>query len=166
MIKIFNTGGTFNKRYDPVEGRLVVPEDDEAIGAIVSRMPAWRVSVEGLIYKDSLQMDKEDRHRLAKKVVTADALRIVVVHGTDTMRESAAVVAEWLGAKHDKRVVFTGAMVPFSIDPIEATAHLSMAIASVDCLHPGVYIAMHGFVLPWDHVVKNKVLGRFERMVR
>jgi len=87
---------------------------------------------------------------------------VVIVHGTDTMDKSAKALDAWLGRSHDKRVVLTGAMVPFSIDPVEATANLALAVSAVRFLEPGVYIAMHGMVLPYDQIKKNRELGIFE----
>ncbi|WP_353662105.1 asparaginase domain-containing protein [Hydrogenimonas sp. SS33] len=165
QIRLFNTGGTFNKRYDPIAGELVVPRDDRSV---VRAAEAFAVNcpfvVEGLIYKDSLEMGEEERELLATAVATAPEERIVVVHGTDTMDKSAAAVAAWLGEESFKRVIFTGAMVPFSIDPVEATANLALALGASAHLAPGVYIAMHGLVLPHAQIRKNRQTGLFERV--
>jgi L-asparaginase len=162
-LLIINTGGTFNKRYDPIAGELVVPEDDRAVAAAMAPMRGAAYRVAGLLYKDSLQMDDADRAALCRAVQEAAEARIVVVHGTDTMDRSAAAVAEAL-PDGGKRVVFTGAMVPFSIDPVEATANLASAVTAAGYLPPGVYIAMHGWVLPHDRIRKNRARGIFERV--
>lgn len=156
-MKIINTGGTFNKRYNPLNGELFVPRDDIAISEIVSKM-VIDVEIEGIIYKDSLEFDDSDRAHLLETIKSSDDDTIIVVHGTDTMHLSAKVVAD---VKIDKVIVFTGAMVPFAVDKIEATVNLSMAIGYSKNLSKGVYISMQGVLGKYDRVVKNKELGRF-----
>lgn len=158
MMLILNTGGTFNKRYNPITGELFVPSDNHAIETIVKR---WVISstIQGIIFKDSLEMDDSDRELLAQTIATAEEKVIIVVHGTDTMDKSAAKVAQ-MGL--DKCVVFTGAMVPFSVDSIEATANLAMAIGYAANRENGVYIVMQGVMGSYDRVAKNKTVGRFD----
>lgn len=155
---ILNTGGTFNKRYNPITGELFVPSDNHAIETIVKR---WVISstIQGIIFKDSLEMDDSDRELLAQTIATAEEKVIIVVHGTDTMDKSAAKIAQ-MGL--DKCVVFTGAMVPFSVDSIEATANLAMAIGYAANRENGVYIVMQGVMGSYDRVAKNKTVGRFD----
>ena len=163
VIRIINTGGTFNKRYDIIKGELYVPIDDKAVeNALASMRHGCVIKISGAIYKDSLQMDDADRDLLCEIVTKVKEEDIVIVHGTDTMDKSAKALDDWLGESHDKRVVLTGAMVPFSIDPVEATANLVMAVSLVRFLTPGVYIAMHGNVLPYDNIEKNRKIGVFE----
>lgn len=158
MIRIINTGGTFNKRYDPIKGELVVPSDNRAIESIVKVLNT-DVVCEGIIYKDSLEMCDEDRQELAEKILASRENAIVIVHGTDTMDISAAYVNN---LKLDKIVIFTGAMVPFEIDPIEATANVSMALAVASLQSSGVYIVMQGVIGAFDKVKKNRERGIFE----
>lgn len=155
---ILNTGGTFNKRYNPLNGELEVPCDNLAVDSVVSTF-SKAVSVQGLLYKDSLDMTAADRDDLAKTISQSDERIIIVVHGTDTMDQSAQHIAS-LGL--DKVVVFTGAMIPFSIDAIEATANLSMAIGYARNASKGVYIVMQGVCGSYDKVIKNKNIGKFE----
>jgi L-asparaginase len=163
MIRIINTGGTFNKRYDPIKGELFVPADDRAVEEALAPMHhGGDILIGGAIYKDSLDMDDTDRDLLCEIVADCDENDIVVVHGTDTMDKSAAAIDRWLGEKPLKRVVLTGAMVPFSIDPVEAVGNLSSAVTAVRYLAPGVYIAMHGLVLPHTRIRKNRERGVFE----
>ena len=155
---ILNTGGTFNKRYNPLNGELEVPCDEAAIISIIATF-SEPMRVQGLLYKDSLEMTHEDREVLAKTIFESDEDLIVVVHGTDTMDLSAQHVAK-LGL--EKVIVFTGSMVPFSIDTIEATANLSMAIGYARNASKGVYIVMQGVCGSYDKVIKNKNIGKFE----
>ncbi len=156
---ILNTGGTFNKRYNPLSGEMEVPYDNLAVEKILSTF-TYDVELAGLIYKDSLDMDIEDRKMMTKIIAASSDTHFVIIHGTDTMDMSAAFLDEVL---EDKVIVFTGAMVPFEIDPVEATANLAMALGFAKSMKtPGVYICMQGSVERHDRLVKNKKLGKFE----
>lgn len=156
---ILNTGGTFNKRYNPISGELEVPYDNLAVEKILSTFSS-RVEVAGAIYKDSLDMDTEDRKTMASIISASQERFFVVIHGTDTMHLSALFLDAVL---EDKVVVFTGAMVPFEIDPVEATANLAMALGFAKAQDtPGVYICMQGLVAKHDKIVKNRAIGKFE----
>ncbi len=155
---ILNTGGTFNKRYNPLTGELFVPSDNRAIAEILQSL-VIEIDVQGILYKDSLEMSEEDRFLLADTIAKSDEKVIIVIHGTDTMDLSAEAVAR-LGLK--KTVIFTGAMVPFSINPIEATANLSMAIGFALRSCSGVYIVMQGICGQYNYVRKNRECGKFE----
>ena len=157
---ILNTGGTFNKIYDPLIGELVVPKNSYAIEEILSKS-FLDIPVEGLIYKDSLFMSDEDREELVQKIKTLSHKTIVIVHGTDTMNESAEYVAKRI---QDRCIVFTGAMVPYSIDSTEASANLMLAIAKAKYgYEEGVFVAMHGIVEHHSKIVKDRAKGRFCR---
>jgi len=156
-VIILNTGGTFNKRYDPIKGELIVPKDNRAVEEYLTKS-CQNIAVRGLIYKDSLEFSDKDRQELLEAVRNIDG-PVVIVHGTDTMDVSAQFLAKNLT---DRLVVFTGAMVPFSIDPVEASANLTLAIAAARLLGGrGVYIAMHGLVAPYHQIYKNRNKGIF-----
>ncbi len=156
-MRIINTGGTFNKRYDPIKGELFVPTDNRAIEEILGTLVV-NIPVDGVIYKDSLEMDDEDRAFLGKTIAQCDENIVIVVHGTDTIDLSAAYIDS---LELDKTVVFTGAMVPFQIDPLEATANLSMALGYARNAEKGVYIVIQGVMSSFKQVKKNKSLGKF-----
>ncbi len=165
MYKIINTGGTFNKRYDPIRGELIVASDNDAVLAALEPIRAgFDISLVGLFYKDSLEMDETDREVLSNEVCGSNEKNIIVVHGTDTMDRSAEAIDTALGNGHGKTVVLTGAMIPFSIDPVEAVSNLTSAVTASGFLKPGVYISMHGLVLHYRNIVKNRKLGIFERV--
>lgn len=157
-MRIINTGGTFNKRYDPIKGELFVPNDDCAVETILKSL-VIDIPVSGIVYKDSLEMNDQDRKVLADAIAQCDEKTVIVVHGTDTMDLSAAYIDT---LKLDKTVVFTGAMVPFSIDPLEATANLSMAMGYARNAKDGVYIVIQGVMNSFKQVKKNKSVGKFE----
>jgi L-asparaginase len=104
-------------------------------------------------------MDEHDRSVLGKTITESEAKTIIVVHGTDTIDVSAEYVAS---LELDKVIVFTGAMIPFSIDPLEATANLSMAIGYANNGSAGVHIVMQGIMGRYEQVKKNKSAGKFE----
>lgn len=160
-MTIINTGGTFNKRYDPIAGELVVPKDDLAVTSILDCF-TYPLSVKGMIYKDSLEMEDADRNALGEAISALSDKTIVVVHGTDTMDHTAEHLAS---LALDKVVVLTGAMVPYSIDPVEATANLAMAMGLAEANEKaGVYICMQGVLAPYKHIRKNRSTGKFERV--
>jgi L-asparaginase len=118
----------------------------------------WRS--ETLMLIDSLEMTDTHRETLARHISTINEGRIVVVHGTDTMVESAAAVM--LQRKAHQTIVFTGAMLPVSVAASDGLFNLGLATAAVQLLPPGVYIAMSGQVFPADQVRKNRARARFE----
>jgi len=157
-VIILNTGGTFNKIYDKIAGRLVVPRSNAAVEDILQKI-GLRAKVQGLIYKDSLEFDDSDRRSLLQAIIQSGEQSVVVVHGTDTMIQSAQVVAS---AQPDACVVFTGAMVPYSIDAGEASANLMLAIAKTRLAwQRGVFVAMHGEVASYDRIYKDRQRGVF-----
>jgi L-asparaginase len=159
-ILIVNTGGTFNKFYDPVSGTLIVDQGSRALEKIASK---WLTSFEiiNIIGKDSLDMTSQDRLELLATLSQTETEKIIVVHGTDTMHISAQYLAD---ADLEKEVVLTGAMVPFSIDPIEAAANLASAYGFLQASkEKGIYIAMNGIVSLHTDIIKEKDIGRFVR---
>ncbi len=157
-LRLVATGGTFDKRYDPVAGELVF--GDTHLERIARRARvAGEVAIEVAMLIDSLDMDDGHRRLVLETCRRAPEPAIVVVHGTDTMVETARVLGE---ARLPATIVLTGAMVPYDIDDSDALFNLGHAIGCARCLPPGVYIAMQGIAYAWDRVRKNRALGRFE----
>jgi L-asparaginase len=157
-ILIINTGGTFNKFYDPLSGELIVDQGSRTLEEIASK---WLTSFEiiDIIGKDSLEMTNHDRLELLATLSRTEAEKIIVVHGTDTMHLTAEYLAD---ADLEKQIVLTGAMVPFSIDPVEATANLASAYGFLHSLeHHGIHIAMNGVIDHFGNVTKDRQKGRF-----
>ncbi|WP_456391676.1 asparaginase domain-containing protein [Nitratifractor sp.] len=158
-ITVFSTGGTFNKVYDPVSGKLEIDPEARALREISRR---WHCAIEirPLLHKDSLEMNDADRRELAEAIEDSPHSKILVVHGTDTMDQSAAYLAETFGLS--RQIVLTGAMVPYSIDPVEATANFASGLGwLLSGGTPGVHIAMHGLILPHERIVKERKIGYF-----
>ena len=159
-ILILNTGGTFNKRYNPLKGELEVPQDGIAVESILQYCTNTSYELLNIIHKDSLEMSEEDRELIVKTIQASSARKILIVHGTDTMDVTATFLA--LHVK-DKIITLTGAMVPFSIDTIEATANFMMALGDLMCREKkGVYLAMHGAIASHGSIYKNRQKGIFE----
>lgn len=156
---ILNCGGTFNKRYNSLDGTLEVPYDNEAVEKILGSC-AHEFSLAGVIYKDSLEMDLNDRKILAQIIMESSEDTFVLVHGTDTMDITAEFLDEVL---ENKKVVITGAMRPFEIDAVEASFNLGMACGFAKALEQnGVFICMNGHIAPNNSIKKNKSKGKFE----
>jgi L-asparaginase len=160
MIRIFVTGGTFDKTYDEISGRLSF--DDTHLHEML-HLGRSRVetTVETLMMVDSLDMTDADRARIVDSCARCAETRIVVTHGTDTMVETARAVAHGV---RDKTVVLTGAMVPYAFGSSDGLFNLGSALSFAEVLPPGVYIAMNGQHFIWDRVRKNRETGVFERI--
>ena len=158
MIRVFVTGGTFDKTYDEIRGRLAFGDTHlpEMLRLGRSRVT---VSVRTLMMIDSLDMTDADRETIVRNCAQCDEARIVVTHGTDTMVETAAELARGV---RDKTIVLTGAMIPYAFGSSDGLFNLGSALSLVQILPPGVYIAMNGQHFVWDRVRKNPVSGAFE----
>lgn len=164
-VLVLNTGGTLNKRYDPIRGELFVPQDNQAVESILAVLQGnVACRIQGLLYKDSLDMNEQDRASMARAILEADEARVLVVHGTDTMHLSAAHVAQ---ACPKKRIVLTGAMLPYAFGVQEAAMNVALSLGWLladDA--PGVYIGMHGLVLPYTQIAKDRQNGVFRTCLR
>lgn len=159
-IRILTTGGTFDKKYDEIDGNLVFRETHLRDMLKIGRCNL-AIEISRIMMIDSLDMTEEDRLQIAAECGKAPEDRIIITHGTDTMVETAKVVAEKVKGK---TVVLTGAMIPYSFGNSDGMFNLGSVISCVQLLPPGVYIAMNGEHFTWDNVIKNKKLGRFERI--
>lgn len=155
---IISTGGTFNKVYDPIKGEFYIDEASHALEQIASK---WlcEFKIMNIIGKDSLDITNHDRLELLATISQSDYHHILIVHGTDTMDLTAEYLAD---ADLEKCIVLTGAMVPYSIDPVEATANLCSAYGYINALEQeGIFIAMNGVMGSYEKVKKDRSKGRF-----
>jgi L-asparaginase len=160
MVRVLVTGGTFDKTYDEIRGRLSFGETHvpEMLRLGRSRVP---LAVETLMMIDSLDMTGRDRARIVERCSGCEERRIVVTHGTDTMVETAEALAEGVSAK---TVVLTGAMIPYAFGSSDGLFNLGSALSFAQVLPPGVYIAMNGQCFAWNRVRKNMDTGVFESL--
>ena len=166
-IKIFVTGGTFDKEYNDLNGQLIFKNTHlrEILELGRSRLD---VDVETLMMIDSLDMSDEDREKIAQSCINATEDKIVITHGTDTMVETAKVLAQKIkneqSSLSDKTIILTGAMVPYVFRSSDGLFNLGAALAFAQTLPKGVYIAMNGKYFNWDNARKNKKIGEFEEL--
>jgi L-asparaginase len=159
-VRVFVTGGTFDKEYDELAGRLYfrnthLPE--------MLRLARSRIDVQlaTLMMKDSLDLTEEDRRLVVESCRSCTESRIVITHGTDTMAETARALHE---AGVGKTMVLTGAMVPYAFGSSDGLFNLGSALSFAQVLPPGVYVAMNGRVFAGERVRKNREMGIFEEL--
>ena len=166
-IRLFVTGGTFDKEYDEIHGTLEFRDTHlpEMLGMARSRLD---VRVRMLMMVDSLDVTDADRDLIARNCREAPEAcattlheKIIITHGTDTMVTTARVLA---GAVPDKTIVLTGAMIPIAFGSSDGLFNLGGALSVVQVLPPGVYVAMNGRIFDWDNGEKNRDTGVFEAL--
>jgi len=160
-IRVFVTGGTFDKEYNEIDGTLRFKSThlNELLELGRCLVP---VSVRTLMMIDSLDMTDADRQVIVNNCRSCPEDKIIITHGTDTMVETAQVLGR--EAFPTKTIVLTGAMVPFTFGSSDGLFNLGSAVAFVQALSPGVFVAMNGRFFNWDNVRKNKKLGLFEEV--
>lgn len=156
-IRIFITGGTFDKSYNELTGELYFKDTHVLEMLKLGRCKAY-VQIRTLMMTDSLSMTEEDRKIIQHNCKNATEERIVITHGTDTMVETARLLSE---ARLDKTIVLTGALVPYTFNSSDGLFNLGSAIAFSQTLPSGVYIAMNGKYFHADRVQKDKKTGEF-----
>jgi L-asparaginase len=162
-IRILVTGGTFDKEYNELTGELFFQHSHTSDMLKLGRCEL-DVEIETLMMIDSLQMTPEHRQKVLERCLAAPERRIVITHGTDTMQQTAAALGSRRAgsAIEGKVIVLTGAMVPYTFGSSDGMFNLGTALAFVQTLAAGVYVAMNGRYFPWDSVTKNRELGVFE----
>ena len=156
-IRIFVTGGTFDKEYDEINGNLYFKKTHirEMLDLGRSKID---VNISTLMMKDSLELNNEDRVLILDNCLKTKEDKIIITHGTDTMVETAKSIAS---RNLNKTVVLTGAMIPYKFGSSDGLFNLGAAIGFVQSLNHGVYIAMNGKYFNHDEVEKNNDIGEF-----
>jgi L-asparaginase len=162
MIRIFVTGGTFDKEYHELTGSLAFKDTHLPEMLRLGRCRV-DVSVRTLMMIDSLEMTGADRALIVEQCRQASEQRILITHGTDTMVETAAALAAAM-VGDGKTIVLTGAMIPYAFGSSDGLFNLGSALSFVQVLPPGVYLAMNGRCFDWDRVRKNRETGVFESL--
>ncbi len=160
QIRILITGGTFDKEYDELTGRLFFLSTH--LPEMLRRGRArLTLELETVMMMDSLDMTADDRAQIVERCRSCEERAIVITHGTDTMVETARAIANAnLG---DKTVVLTGAMIPYAFGSSDGLFNLGSALSFAQVLPPGVYVAMNGQHFSWNACRKNRETGVFER---
>jgi L-asparaginase len=159
-IRIFITGGTFDKEYNELNGQLFF-KDTHLNDLLEMGRNMVSVQIRTLMMLDSLEMTDEDRELIVHQCKQCSESSIVITHGTDTMEQTARVLAE---ADINKTIILTGAMIPIKFGSSDGLFNLGSALAFAQSLQVGVYIAMNGRYFNWDNVRKNKLSGIFEEL--
>jgi L-asparaginase len=159
-IRIFITGGTFDKEYNELNGQLYFKDTHMSDLLELGRSRA-DVEIRTLMMVDSLEMTEEDRELIVYQCNNADEDKIVITHGTDTMADTAKVLAQKVKGK---TIILTGAMIPIKFGSSDGLFNLGSALAFAQTLPAGVYVAMNGRYFNWDNVRKNKQTGVFEEV--
>jgi len=160
-IRLFATGGTFDKDYDFINGRLYFKETQVPEMLELGRC-SIAVDVRTLMMIDSLDMTADDREIIARNCSSCEEDRIVVTHGTDTMVQTAKLIGQ--ADVEGKTIVLTGAMIPYRFGSSDGFFNLGSALAFAQLLPPGVYIAMNGRFFDWNNCQKNRQTGMFEEL--
>jgi L-asparaginase len=156
-IRILVTGGTFDKEYDEIGGRLFFKRSHVSEMLRLGRCRV-RVRISELMLADSLDLTRGDRRRILDACRACAERRIVVTHGTDTIVRTAGVLA---AGRTDKTIVLTGAMIPYAFGSSDGLFNLGSALSFAQVLPPGVYVAMNGRHFAWDGVRKDRRTGVF-----
>lgn len=159
-IKVLITGGTFDKEYDELTGKLFF-KDTHLPEILELGRSNLKVQVRTLMMIDSLEMEDTDRQLIIGHCKQCEEEKIVITHGTDTMEHTARVLGE---ANLNKTIVLTGAMIPYKFGSSDGLFNLGSALAFVQTLPIGVYVAMNGKYFNWNNVRKNKASGIFEEL--
>jgi len=159
-VRILITGGTFDKEYDEIIGKLYFKDTHmrEILDLGRSKLD---VKIRTLMLLDSLDMTDDDRNVILDNCKRVSESQIVITHGTDTMTDTAKVLAE---ASMEKTIVITGAMIPYKFGSSDGLFNFGGALAFAQSLPHGVYIAMNGRYFDWNKVQKNKKTGVFEEI--
>ncbi len=159
-IKLFVTGGTFDKEYNELNGQLFFKDShiNEILKLGRSRL---ELSVRTLMLIDSLDMTDADRKIILENCLQCEEDKIVITHGTDTMTETAQYLSNKIPGK---TVVITGAMIPYKFGSSDGLFNMGSALAFVQSLPAGIYIAMNGRYYDWNNCKKNKQTGFFEEL--
>jgi len=159
-IKIFATGGTFDKEFNEINGELYF-KDTNLFKLLELGRSNVEVAIETLMMVDSLNMTNAERQYILDKCNNEKTHKIIITHGTDTMVETASFLAQKI---KDKLIILTGAMIPIKFGSSDGLFNLGSALSFAQTLKPGVYITMNGQYFAWDNVRKNKKIGIFERI--
>jgi L-asparaginase len=160
-IRILVTGGTFDKEYDELTGRLFF-RDTHLPEMLRRGRCLLDVETETVMMIDSLDLDDTGRQAIVERAKGCFERHVVITHGTDTMVRTAEALAA--AGIDGKTIVLTGAMIPYAFGSSDGLFNLGSALSFAQVLPPGVYVAMNGQYFTWDRVRKNTASGCFEAL--
>lgn len=157
-IAFIQTGGTIDKDYPKSTKGWAFEIHDPAFERTLKKLnPSFEYELLSACKKDSLEITEEDRRSLKCLIEELDCDKIIITHGTDTMADTAKL----LSIKNSKTIVITGAMRPERFANTDADVNLGMALAAVQILNAGVFICMHGLVIPADQIGRDMATGQY-----
>ena len=159
-IKLFATGGTFDKEFNEINGELFFKKTNLYELLELGRCKL-NINIETLMMIDSLKMSNAERNYIVEKCKKENTHKIIITHGTDTIVETARILAKNI---KDKTIILTGAMIPIKFGSSDGLFNLGSALSFVQILEPGIYITMNGRYFNWDNVIKNTKIGIFEKI--
>jgi len=163
MIQLFVTGGTFDKEYNYIDGKLYF-RDTHLKEMFERGRCTLDIDVKTLMMVDSLEMTEDDREIIASNCKRSKSKQVIVTHGTDRMVETASYLAQ--KNIEGKTIVLTGAMIPYAFGTSsDGFFNLGSALSFAQSLPAGVYVAMNGRFFDWDKVRKNTKTGYFEETI-
>jgi len=161
-IKVLITGGTIDKRYNPINGQLNFGNGSYIKDMLKDGRYSYDLSFDTIFLKDSLDIKEKDREIIYTHLLSSKEDRIILTHGTDTMVQTASYLAD--KNINNKTIILIGAMVPYKFKNSDALFNLGTAFGAIKLLEYGIYIAMNGEVFKWNEVYKNVDLGFFQRL--
>ncbi len=157
QVLVLTTGGTIDKVYFDAKSTYSVGEPQ--IAGILQRVGAmFPYKIETILRKDSLDLTDDDRALIRRRILETPQKRILITHGTDTMIDTARLLAD----VHDKTIVLVGSLMPARFKATDAEFNIGFALAAVQMLSEGVYVAMNGRIFDPLHTQKNESKNRFE----
>jgi L-asparaginase len=160
QIRVYVTGGTFDKEYNEIKGSLFF-KDTHLREMLTFGRCKLDLEIRTLMMIDSLEMNATDRDIMRKSCEECDTDRVVITHGTDTLADTARYLGKRIS---DKTIVLVGAMIPYTFGSSDGLFNLGSALAFVQTMPHGVYVVMNGRIFSWDNVCKNKHTGIFEEV--
>ncbi|HIC09821.1 MAG TPA: asparaginase [Campylobacterales bacterium] len=160
-LLVINTGGTFNKIYNKINGKLEVPQNNLAVKKVIESCSIdIDIEIVGRVFKDSLEMTEKDREEIYQTILEKDRKKVIIIHGTDTIDKTA----DYLDKKiEDRTVILTGGMFPVSIRPTDGALNFGVALGYLQHrdIEPGIYISMSGIVEKFNRIYKDREIGAF-----
>ena len=156
-IKLFLTGGTFDKRYNEISEKCEF-FTTHIHSMLTQSRNRLLLDIEELMLVDSADMTDEQRQTILSACSKTSSQRIAIAHGTSTLAQTADLLGNHI---HDKTIVLFGAMIPYMLGNSDALFNLGAALTAAQILLPGVYITMNGKIFTWNNVQKQISLGEF-----
>jgi L-asparaginase len=157
-ILFLQTGGTIDKDYPKSTKGYAFEIHEPAVKRILQKLnPSFNFKIQTILKKDSLEINEIDRDIILKTCNSAKENKIIITHGTDTIGETA----EFLSSIKNKTIILTGSMRPQRFSNSDADLNIGIAIGGIQAINKGVYIALHGLIIPYNQLSRNMETGQY-----